>query len=55
MENSDVVTAGSCMPQMTKMASDAATNAVVNRLGLANPDNGAKAMNVDGKLWTTRP
>ena len=38
------------VPQMTKMASDAATNAVVNRLGFANPDNGAKAMNVDGKL-----
>ena len=38
------------VPQMTKMASDAATNAVVNRLGFANPDNGAKAMNVDGKI-----
>ena len=38
------------VPQMTKMASDAATNAVVSRLGFANPDNGAKAMNVDGKL-----
>ena len=38
------------VPQMTKMASDAATNAVVNRLGFANPDNGAKAMSVDGKL-----
>ena len=38
------------VPQMTKLASDAATNAVVNRLGFANPDNGAKAMNVDGKL-----
>ena len=38
------------VPQMTKMASDAATNAVVNRLGFANPENGAKAMNVDGKL-----
>ena len=38
------------VPQMTKMASDAATNAVVNRLGFANPDNGAKAMNADGKL-----
>ena len=38
------------VPQMTKMASDAATNAVVNRLGFANPDNGAKSMNVDGKL-----
>ena len=38
------------VPQMTKMASDAATNAVVNRLGFANPDNGAKAMGVDGKM-----
>ena len=38
------------VPQMTKMASDAATNAVVNRLGFANPENGAKAMSVDGKL-----
>ncbi len=38
------------VPQMTKMASDAATNAVVNRMGFANPENGAKAMNVDGKL-----
>ena len=38
------------VPQMTKMASDAATNAVVNRLGFANPENGAKSMNVDGKL-----
>ena len=38
------------VPQMTKMASDAATNAVVNRLGFANPDKGAKAMGVDGKI-----
>ena len=38
------------VPQMTKMASDAASNAVVNRLGFANPDNGAKSMNLDGKL-----
>ena len=38
------------VPQMTKMASDAATNSVVNRLGFANPDNGAKAMNMEGKL-----
>ena len=38
------------VPQMTKMASDSATNAVVNRMGFANPENGAKAMNVDGKL-----
>ncbi len=38
------------VPQMTKMASDSATNAVVNRMGFANPENGAKAVNVDGKL-----
>ncbi len=38
------------VPQMTKMASDSATNSVVNRMGFANPENGAKAMNVDGKL-----
>ena len=38
------------VPQMTKMASDAATNSVVNRMGFANPENGAKAMNVEGKL-----
>ena len=38
------------VPQMTKMASDSATNTVVNRMGFANPENGAKAMNMDGKL-----
>ena len=38
------------VPQMTKMASDSATNSVVNRMGFANPENGAKAMNLDGKL-----
>ena len=38
------------VPQMTKMASDAATNSVVNRMGFANPENGAKAMNMEGKL-----
>ena len=38
------------VPQMTKMASDSATNSVVNRMGFANPENGAKAVNVDGKL-----
>ena len=38
------------VPQMTKMASDSATNAVVDRMGFANPENGAKAVNVDGKL-----
>ena len=36
--------------QITKMASDSATNSVVNRIGFANPENGAKAMNLDGKL-----
>ena len=38
------------VPQMTRMASDAATNAVVNRMGFANPENGSKAMNVEGQL-----
>lgn len=37
-------------PQMTKMASDAGTNAVVNRLGFANPADGAQAMDADGKI-----
>ena len=38
------------VPQMTKMASDAGTNAVVNRLGFANPADGAQAMDADGKI-----
>ena len=38
------------VPQMTRMASDAATNAVVNRLGFANPADGAQAMNAEGKI-----
>lgn len=38
------------VPQMTKMASDAATNAVVNRLGFANPADGAQAMNTEGQI-----
>ena len=50
MESASRIAFAAAVPQMTKMASDAATNAVVNRLGLANPENGAKAMNVDGKL-----
>ena len=37
-------------PQMTKMASDAGTNAVVNRLGFADPADGAQAMDADGKI-----
>lgn len=37
-------------PQMTKMASDAGTNAVVNRLGFANPVDGAQAMDAEGKI-----
>ena len=37
-------------PQMTKMASDAATNSVVNRLGFANPADGAQAMDAEGKI-----
>ena len=50
MESATRIAFAAAVPQMTKMASNAATNAVVNRLGLANPENGAKAMNVDGKL-----
>lgn len=38
------------VPQMTKMASDAGSNAVVNRLGLANPADGAQAMDAEGKI-----
>ncbi len=38
------------VPQMTKMASDAGSNAVVNRLGFANPADGAQAMNAEGKI-----
>lgn len=38
------------VPQMTRMASDAATNAVVNRLGLANPASGMQSVNAEGKI-----
>lgn len=38
------------VPQMTKMASDAGTNAVVNRLGFADPADGAQAMNAEGQI-----
>ena len=38
------------VPQMAKMASDAATNAVVNRLGFANPADGAQVMDAEGKI-----
>ena len=38
------------VPQMTKMASDAATNAVVNRLGFANPADGIQAMDAEGRI-----
>ena len=37
-------------PQMTRMASDAATNAVVNRLGFANPVDGLQAVDAEGKI-----
>ena len=50
IESAARIAFASAVPQMTKMASDAATNAVVNRLGFANPENGAKAMNAEGKL-----
>lgn len=38
------------VPQMTRMASDAGTNAVVNRLGFADPADGAQAMDADGQI-----
>lgn len=38
------------VPQMTKMASDAGTNAVVNRLGFADPADGAQAMDAEGQI-----
>ena len=38
------------VPQMTRMASDAGTNAVVNRLGFADPADGAQAMDAEGKI-----
>lgn len=38
------------VPQMTKMASDAGSNAVVNRLGFADPVDGAQAMDAEGKI-----
>ena len=38
------------VPQMTKMASDAGSNAVVNRLGFAHPADGAQAMDAEGKI-----
>ena len=38
------------VPQMTKMAADAGTNAVVNRLGFADPVDGAQAMDAEGKI-----
>lgn len=38
------------VPQMTRMASDAGTNAVVNRLGFANPADGAQAMDAEGRI-----
>ena len=50
MESVARIAFAGAVPQMTKMASDSATNSVVNRMGFANPENGAKAMNVDGKL-----
>ena len=38
------------VPQMTTLASDAGTNAVVNRLGFADPVDGAQAMDAEGKI-----
>ena len=50
IESATHIAFAGAVPQMTKMASDSATNSVVNRMGFANPENGAKAMNLDGKL-----
>ena len=50
MESAARMAFAAAVPQMTKMASDAATNSVVNRMGFANPENGSKAMNVEGQL-----
>ena len=50
MESAARMAFAAAVPQMTKMASDVATNSVVNRMGFANPENGSKAMNVEGQL-----
>ena len=38
------------VPQMTRMASDAATTTMINRLSLTSPIDGAKAMDANGQL-----
>lgn len=50
IESAARIAFASAVPQMTKMASDAGTNAVVNRLGFADPADGAQAMDADGKI-----
>lgn len=50
IESAPRIAFAGAVPQMTKMASDAASNAVVNRLGFANPADGAQAMDAEGKI-----
>ena len=50
VESASRIAFAGAVPQMTRMASDAATNAVVNRLGFASPADGAQAMNAEGKI-----
>ena len=50
IESASRIAFAGAVPQMTKMASDAASNAVVNRLGFANPADGAQAMDAEGKI-----
>lgn len=50
IESAARIAVAGAVPQMTKMASDAGSNAVVNRLGFANPADGAQAMDAEGKI-----
>jgi len=50
IESASRIAFAGAVPQMTKMASDAGTNAVVNRLGFANPADGAQVMDAEGKI-----
>ena len=50
IESASRIAFAGAVPQITKMASDAASNAVVNRLGFANPADGAQAMDAEGKI-----
>ena len=48
MESVPRMALAAAVPQMTRMAADAATSSAVGRLSLARMDNGSKAMNADG-------